>query len=94
MQDAFRAIPSKLRRTWKMPDAVDASGIRARLTNGELVITLPKAAKVCTASHSPCSLALLVLYQVLHVPNPDVVMTVLGSYQVASWPAQIESVHH
>lgn len=59
MQDAFRAIPSKLRRTWKMPDAVDASGIRARLTNGELVITLPKAAKVCTIFMLPAFLHFL-----------------------------------
>ena len=45
-QDQFRATPAKLRRTWKVPELVDASSIRAKLANGELVITLPKTVKV------------------------------------------------
>ena len=48
-QDRFRQAPAKLRRTWKLPESVDASGIRARLANGELVITLPKVSKVRAA---------------------------------------------
>ncbi len=35
-----------------MPESVDASSIRARLANGELVITIPKVSKVRAAQPS------------------------------------------
>lgn len=54
MQDRFRQVPAKLRRTWKVPESVDASGIRARLAHGELIITLPKMAKVCAMLPCAC----------------------------------------